>query len=200
MGKSGKGSDFERTISRVLSRWWTEGTRDDVFWRSVTSGGWAHIRRKAGKTSFGQSGDLQALDPIGQPLIDFFAIELKRGYGLWDFLELLDGNGDRDKLPLALFWSQAKEQSLGRLPLLIVRRDRHRAVVIFPREFLSLLATVIYPPRAMSPKIILEGLDDDGPLVAVPLDLFLETVTPKSVVELVSRKTATPTPRRRRGV
>jgi len=42
-----KGGEFERDISRFLSRWWTYGERDDVFWRTSASGARATTRSLA---------------------------------------------------------------------------------------------------------------------------------------------------------
>jgi hypothetical protein len=44
-----KGSSFEREIAKLLSLWWSEGMRDDVFYRSHASGGRFTMRRKSGK-------------------------------------------------------------------------------------------------------------------------------------------------------
>jgi len=75
-----KGSSFERTICRELSKWWSFGQRDDIFWRTAGSGGMATNRGKQGLRTFGQAGDIQATDPAGQPLLSMFSFELKRGY------------------------------------------------------------------------------------------------------------------------
>ena len=68
-GGHAKGSQFERTVCKDLSLWWTKGKRDDVFWRTSGSGARAKTRSKTGEKTFGQYGDVQATDPIGQPLI-----------------------------------------------------------------------------------------------------------------------------------
>ena len=86
-----KGSNFEREICKQLSLWWTDGKRDDIFWRTSASGAMAKVRSKTKQKTFGQYGDVQAIDPIGQPLMDLVTIELKRGYTkstLSDFVDL----------------------------------------------------------------------------------------------------------------
>ena len=77
---STKGSAFERQICKELSLWWTYEDRDDIFWRTSNSGGRAIRRSKKKKQTFGQYGDIQAVDPIGQPLMDVLTFELKCGY------------------------------------------------------------------------------------------------------------------------
>ena len=79
-GGSQKGASFERTICKKLSKWWTDGEHDDVFWRTQGSGARATVRCKQGLETHGQQGDVQSTHPEGQPLLDHFAFELKRGY------------------------------------------------------------------------------------------------------------------------
>lgn len=85
-----KGSSFEREISKQLSLWWTYGEREDVFWRSQASGARATQRKKQGKNTFGQVGDITSTDPISQPFVDLFTIELKKGYGKDTFADVMD--------------------------------------------------------------------------------------------------------------
>jgi len=80
MARSSKGSQFEREVSKELSLWWSGGTRLDIFWRTPGSGAMAKTRSKTGGSALGQHGDIQATDPIGQPMIDVCSIELKKGY------------------------------------------------------------------------------------------------------------------------
>ena len=56
-GGKAKGSSFEREIARILSLWWSKGTRDDIFGRTMSSGAWGTQRAKAGKSTFGQYGE-----------------------------------------------------------------------------------------------------------------------------------------------
>jgi hypothetical protein len=77
---SKKGPQWEREFSRSLSLWWTDGERDDVFWRTQTSGGRATQRAKKGQETAYQHGDITATDPIGYPLVKKVLFELKRGY------------------------------------------------------------------------------------------------------------------------
>ena len=85
-----KGSTFEREICRKLSLWFTDGGRDDVFWRSSQSGGRAKTRSKFGKKTFGSYGDITAVDPIGLPLTQLCILECKNGYKKWSPLDGLD--------------------------------------------------------------------------------------------------------------
>ena len=79
-GRAKKGSRFEREFSKRLSMWWTNGVRDDIFWRSSNSGGRATNRAKSGQQTAGQAGDIAATDPAGAPLLELITFELKCGY------------------------------------------------------------------------------------------------------------------------
>lgn len=131
---SGKGSGFEREICKALGLWWTEGERDDIFWRSATSGARATVRQRSGQSTFGQYGDVQASDPIGQPLIDLCTIELKRGYQQDTIGDVLDAT--KMNKPV---WNQWLEQTLRSAReagsfgwLLITKRNRRDTIVFIP--------------------------------------------------------------------
>ena len=137
-----KGSSFEREICRKLSLWWTSGTRDDVFWRSAGSGAMAKSRKRyQNKDTFGQYGDIQAVDPIGAPLLKVCSFELKRGYGKWSPMDIIDAPPPRKgakepvKQTLTKFLDQATEDchnAGAKWPVLIVRRDARQAAIAMP--------------------------------------------------------------------
>ena len=138
-----KGSPFERHMCKELSLWWTGGKRDDVFWRTASSGGRATQRAKTKRGTFGQEGDVQATDPIGQPLMNLFAIELKRGYNKTTIQDLLDRpftrnprTGDWMISEMESFINQAREariQGGAKAWMLVQQRDRRDAVLLFPK-------------------------------------------------------------------
>ena len=135
---SAKGSAFERKICKKLSLWWTIGERDDIFWRTSGSGARATGRAKQGKSTFGQYGDIQATDPIGQPLLDICSIEIKVGYGKYSLFDVLDGTGKRENYQYIKFLEQSLEdtQKAGvKWNFLITKRDGKKEVICFPREF-----------------------------------------------------------------
>ena len=126
-----KGGNFEREVAKLLSLWWTDGKREDVFYRSQASGGRFTSRRKTGKDTALQGGDITASDPIGEPLVKEWSIELKTGYGKktdtginrWDCLDFLDS---RQKSPvLEKMWEQCSRDAelTNREPILIFRRN-----------------------------------------------------------------------------
>ena len=133
-----KGNAFEREICRQLSLWWTQHLptpRDDVFWRTASSGGRATQRAKSGKQTKGHYGDVCASDPIGQPLLDMVTIELKRGYNHCTLHDLLDKPEGAVQQTYEKWIKQAQEESClaGTKGWLIIhKRDRREPVVLMP--------------------------------------------------------------------
>lgn len=129
-----KGSNFEREICKDLSRWWTQDEdRDDVFWRSSNSGGRATVRGRKGKKTYGHAGDIAAVDPIGEPLLKFVTIEVKRGYSSHTFAALLD----RPKKAAQQTWEawiqqaiEAHERSGSFSWMIIAKRDQRERIVM----------------------------------------------------------------------
>lgn len=139
MTKSGKGSGWERDLCRKLSLWWTQSLklpRDDVFWRTSNSGGRATTRSKKGKRTTNHYGDICAVDPIGQPLIDLLVIEAKRGYNRCTIADLLDKSEGAAIQTYEGWFTKAQSdcQASGSLSwILIHKRDRREPLVFMPR-------------------------------------------------------------------
>lgn len=130
-----KGSNYEREVCKQLGKWWSGGTRDDIFWRTSGSGARATVRSAKGQSTAGQYGDVSAIDSIGEPLLQVFSIELKRGYSANSFGDMFDFPAKAKKQKWEVFYSQAKasaEASGARYWMLIWRRDRRKALVFVP--------------------------------------------------------------------
>ena len=156
--KQGKGSSFERHICKQLSLWWTENKRDDVFWRTSTSGARATTRNKKNKSTFGQHGDIQAIDPIGQSLIDLCTIEIKKGYFRHSYFDLMDKLPNETKQPYKQFIQQAKDQRKEARTfswLLITARDRKKPMIAMPVKLKRLLMKVEGEPDGCYPQATL---------------------------------------------
>jgi len=141
---SNKGSAFERLICKQLSLWWTDGDRDDVFWRTSNSGGRATIRGRQSKETFGQYGDIQATDPIGQPLMNACAIECKKGYKQATLSDIIDRPDNlKRKSEYQKFVEQAITQAdAAKAPfwMLITKRDARNILIAIPWELYLELA------------------------------------------------------------
>lgn len=137
MPRSSKGSQFERDLCHLLSKWWTSGVRDDIFWRTSQSGGRATTRKKKGQGTYGQENDICAIDPIGRKFLECFTIEAKRGYNKEHITNLLDHGSLRpgkyqewiEKLQGAV------EDTISLFWMLIHKKDKRQTMVYFPKEF-----------------------------------------------------------------
>jgi len=139
-----KGSSFERLICKRLSLWWTNNKRDDVFWRTSGSGARATQRKKNKQDTYGQHGDVQAIDPIGEPLTKLCSIEIKCGYSSNTFAELLEKKQNLKSKPCMYqqFIEQA-ETSAGAANtyawIIISKRNGRVPIVIMPGYFYKAL-------------------------------------------------------------
>lgn len=182
-----KGGGFEREVCTALSQWWAG--RDDVFWRSTSSGARATTRSKKGKATKGQNGDVAAIDAVGNSLIDVLTIEIKRGYNAAHIHDILDKT-DVNQVPQFLkFIIQAHgdHKKAGSHAWAIVhRRDRRNAWIYFPDYFFGNLRDVgafqTYP-AAMVTFSFVHG----GQLLSVggcSLSGFLSVVTPAQIRQI----------------
>jgi len=124
-----KGSSFEIEICYTLTNWVTGKRKPAIFWRTASSG--AQFTQTKGKGSK-MAGDIMAVDPKGEFLIERFCIECKF-YKEIPFDNILTG-----KSSILTWWDQVVEdaRSVGRRPLLIFKANRRPAhLVAFPDVF-----------------------------------------------------------------
>lgn len=126
-GSPRKGGDFERDTCRRLSLWVTVGRRDDVFWRSATSGARATVQLGKGIINLAQSGDMSAIDPEGYEFVRTTFVEMKHRKDLGIGRGLVCGTGD-----LANFWRTAcvEASKYDKRPLLIARQNLYPTLAI----------------------------------------------------------------------
>ena len=142
MSKSSKGSEFERTLCKRLSLWWTSDERNDVLWRAASSGAMATQRAKSGQSAFGQYGDITSTDPISQPLTQVFSMELKCGYKGASFWDIMASLSTKASKPWEQWMGQAMEakaQSNALSAMLIHKTDRKQPLVYFEYKTFKLL-------------------------------------------------------------
>ena len=149
-GGKQKGNQFERLVCRTLSLWWSGGERDDVFYRSQSSGGRATVRANRGITTINQYGDVSASDDDGLSFTRRVTVEIKRGYSNhtpYDFVDKLSSSGptkfeewfdqaesDRKKARAQYWW-------------LITKRDR-KQTMLFVKGWKPIdIATVYFPQQ-----------------------------------------------------
>jgi hypothetical protein len=114
----GKGGQYERDTCRRLSLWVSDGNRDDLFWRSASSGG--QHTTQGNKES--QAGDICCTHALGQPFMDMAVIECKhRKYELMEPHKLIFGH---EGCKLTHYWRKLVRQSRllkPRQPVMIFR-------------------------------------------------------------------------------
>jgi len=181
-GKSKKkGGAFERMICKKLSLWWTKGKREDVFIRTASSGGMAAQRAKKNKQTFGQHGDIQAADPVGQPLIDLCVIECKDGYASNSIADLFDREPRHNPL-YEQFIRQARLSYLhsnSAYWMLIARRRGRQIMVFMPAQlFRNLYLYYNSPniPTLVKLRTCLKGSKLRMDIIGLQLDCFLKNV------------------------
>ncbi len=178
----GKGSSFEREICKKLSLWWTKNKRNDVFWRTAGSGAMATTRKKTNGVAFGQYGDVQATDPIGQPLINICTIELKRGYSKSTFADIIEtSTNPNDKPgPYISFIQQVISDSIEAKSyawLLIVKRNRREAMIFLPFYFYKRLRDL----QTSLNDVPCFYLKAEYKIFGTTLNNFLEKIKPKHI-------------------
>jgi hypothetical protein len=127
-----KGSSYERLICKTLSKWISKGKgmRDDLLWRSASSGAVQTIHRKRGKKSYSsQAGDIAAIDPLGEKLTNKFAVECKF-YNKLGLENLIMGR----KSKLGDFWlvHVEKAKEVNKIPMLIARQNFGEDLLLLP--------------------------------------------------------------------
>lgn len=197
MSGKNKGNTFERSICTLLSEWWTQDEsppRQDVFWRTASSGGRATQRGRKGKQTKNHCGDICATDPIGQPLIDVITWELKRGYNKDTIADLLDKPEGTAKTAYEKWILQARESQKhagSQSWAIIVKRDRRYPLVIIPSYFKMMCGLLPDPlPKSILPAVpniqVVAYVGDFSDCIDIMrLSDFLKC-TPKRIKELAN--------------
>ncbi len=190
------GSAFEREICVLLSRWWTNDQRDDIFWRSAGSGARATVRGRKGKSTAHQHGDIACTDPIGSPLTDLFAIELKRGYASDSCHDLLDRTNQKVSGMEAWILQAEKSCQLGGTFSwwLITKRNRRKMMIWIPKTLKACLdlmedesgtvALVELPSVELSCFVRMDDRSRATFIYGMQLETFLLNVRPETIMRL----------------
>lgn len=189
-----KGPAWEREVCKILSRWWTKDfiePFDSVFWRTAGSGARATTRGKKGKLTKYQHGDVTFIDPIGEPFIRSFTIELKRGYSTSTIMDIVDKHNQRSVY--AEWIAKLAEQSYQQGSyswLLITRRDQRVPMVFMPEDkLLFLINKPQYVGTFGSPVIRVRCLINDKPheIIGITLEEWTREVAPRRVRIVANR-------------
>jgi hypothetical protein len=188
-----KGNAFERCICKQLSLWWSDGKSDAIFWRSHASGGWANHRAQKGLKTHGNHGDITAIDPSGNPLVQFWTIELKRGAAHKDPAELIECPFTPVQKPFEAVIEQVVQSHVaaGSHGWMIISRKDHRQAVCY----IDIESARLVCGRVPAPKVFYNlAVKYNMGLLKVkffgcPLENFLRSVSPGQIVAQVELKT-----------
>lgn len=188
--KASKGAAFERNICTILSEWWSMGVcgkeASDIFWRSSQSGGRATQRSKKGLSTFGSYGDIAAINPIGQPLMKVWTIELKRGSTIGTPWDLFDTSPTKAIRPFeaALVQAIRSHREAGSLSWLLIGRRDCRIPIVYADGVFMRTEFLQRPQPFLFGRWKVNGLDRILTIVAFPLDSFLKTYRPADIIKL----------------
>lgn len=117
-----KGGEFERDISKFLTKWLTGKEKPYKYWRQDASGGLATIHAE----NVHLTGDIKPLAKDAEFLTDIFSIECKTGYPKTSFWQHIIPT----KFALEEFWAQAIEDAPeDKYPILIYRKLRRKPLI-----------------------------------------------------------------------
>lgn len=146
MNSKAKGSEFERKISKQLSKWLTNGERDDTIWRSRSSGAYATNRMKKGIKSKGNAGDLTSTSEESKRFLELFTIECKN-YKKLDLYNLIEKKGQ-----IIDWWDKLKKETAeqdGKFSLLIFKESRKPIMCLSQQYFFESLYNFDYPESSL---------------------------------------------------
>lgn len=167
----GKGSMWERDVSKALTKWLTGKEKPYVWWRSPSSGAMATISEENKEIS----GDIIALRPEGAFLTDKFSIECKVGYPQSNFhkhLKKIKNDEIRE------FWTQAVNDAAkgDKLPMLIYKKKQYNALIG---------VSVINTKLDVLPSITMNFVQADLPTVHFyDMEDFLAVMSPEDIKNL----------------
>lgn len=170
-GKS-KGSEFERSISKKLSKWLSLGKNDDLFWRTQNSGG--RFTCRVGKRTLNQEGDITSTSSESEFFINTFYIECKN-YKEVDLWSIFKEKG------LLIKWVEEyynKSLECNKILLLIIRQNYSPIIILTPESSINKFEElknvermkIIIPNLGVFSLITLDGLLSINPNLLKDLD------------------------------
>ncbi len=130
-----KGSGYERTICKFLTKWLTGKEKPYVWWRSPSSGGLATITAQNPNLT----GDIIAVLPEGHFLTNVFSIEIKSGYPKSSFHKFFKKIKNNEILQ---FWEQSKKDASksDKEPMVIWKKDRKEPLLFVSERVIMKLS------------------------------------------------------------
>lgn len=196
MGSKTKGNVWERECAKRLSLWLSDNERDDLVWRTASSGGRFTQRKKRGQSTCNQAGDLCATDPSSQYFFDYILVECKIGYtqkknkkstsATISVLQGLDKQEDT-KDPLLLQWwekvTKERDNTGRKHALIIFKRNKKRPCVLVEKSLILELSAYNGQYRH---NVILLKFDKYPILTICDFETWLDWCSPQSFKTLQS--------------
>lgn len=166
-----KGASFERWVCRELSKWLTNGKREDLFWRSAMSGGRSTIYARRGEElrAAAQAGDISGVDEVGCAFVNDYYIECK----FYKYLNIdslffeFSGSG------LLMFWNQSRKHAsvLGKRTMLIAKQNYKPALMCLE---MNALGDFFEDQKVLDELMVPLAVFWKHELAVMPFDSFLE--------------------------
>jgi hypothetical protein len=169
---SGKGGDFEREVSKMLTVWLTGKKKPYAFWRMPGSGSLMTIHEE----NIGLSGDIRAVSPEAEFFTDIFSVECKTGYpktSFWQHFKDIKNFNIKD------FWKQCCEDAdkAAKLPMLIYRKKGTKPIV----GVCSKTTNFLYEKLTNFNFIGVVFSDEIRPIYFFNMEKFFDTVKPDDI-------------------
>lgn len=172
-----KGGKFELKIAKILSLWFSNGTRDDLVCRTDSSGGRATVRTAKNKKSNKYwYGDLRNSDDVAKSMFDNWSIECKTGYSRknkksitkWDILDVIDSS--QKVTTFEEMWKQCERDAelSYREPILIFGRSLRSPCIAMNYNYFNRMAETVENMKSL---II---MFDNELVIIFKLDWFLK--------------------------
>ena len=167
-----KGSGYERTICKMLTKWKSNKEKPYIWWRSPSSGALATITAQNPDLT----GDIIAVLPEGHFLTDIFSIEIKAGYPNSSFHKFFKPVKNNEILQ---FWEQSLKdcKQSNKEPMVIYKKDR-QIPLFFIREkiknMLKMLENINY-------FLIKSGNEK---ICCMSMDEFFSIVNPDDIIKI----------------
>jgi len=172
-GGKAKGSQWERDISRFLTKWVTGKEKPLVFWRTPGSGSFV-----TNKVSTDASGDIISILPEGRFFTDIISCELKIGYSDVDLFKHFKNTKNNI---LESFWNQCLRDAsqVNKHGMLIYKKKGYNAIVGIENDLMCLLKQQIELPKSIT-----VTFDKLSPLVLFDMEVFFTTILPNHIMNI----------------
>ena len=167
-----KGSGYERTICKMLTKWYSGKDKPYIWWRSPSSGGLATITAQNPDLT----GDIISVSPDGNFLTDIFSIEIKAGYPKSSFNKFFKGVKNNEILQ---FWEQSMRDCIknNKEPMVIYKKDRQEALIFITEKIKNMLSVL----ESLDYFIIKSG---DQKICCMKMTDFFTNVIPDDIINI----------------